>query len=201
MGDAQVGGLLINFPSHIFKLLNARLSAMRLILFCIFAIVLTTESFAQIGKTETGVASYYADKFVFNDTATTEIYTQDKFTAAHKTLPLGTWVRVTNLSNDSVVIVRINDRMPKSNKRSIDLTKAAAKQLNYIAKGLTKVKIEVIPAPDQIFGSRELPTQEIEIYVPAALPFYEQQKKLHPISVKATTPVAPAHKKRWWKRS
>jgi len=103
--------------------------------------------YGQIGKTETGIASFYHDKFVGRKTANGEIYTQDKLTAAHKTLPLGCWVRVTNLSNDSVVIVRINDRMPVYNKRSIDLTERAAEQLNFIRKGLTKVHIEVIPEP------------------------------------------------------
>lgn len=102
---------------------------------------------AQIGKTEIGIASYYHDKFVGRKTATGEIFSQEKMTAAHKTLPLNSWVRVTNLSNDSVVILRINDRMPPWNKRSIDLTENAAKKLNYLHAGLTKVKIEVIPDP------------------------------------------------------
>lgn len=102
---------------------------------------------AQSTKTETGVASFYHDKFEGRKTANGEIFRQSKFTAAHKTLPLGTWVRVTNLSNDSTVIVKINDRMPLWNKRSIDLTEAAASQLNYISKGLTRVLIEIIPDP------------------------------------------------------
>lgn len=102
---------------------------------------------AQSGKTETGTASFYHDMFEGRKTANGEIFRQSKFTAAHKTLPLGTWVRVTNLSNDSTVIVKINDRMPLWNKRSIDLTEAAASQLNYISKGLTKVLIEIIPDP------------------------------------------------------
>jgi rare lipoprotein A (peptidoglycan hydrolase) len=99
------------------------------------------------GYVEEGIASYYHDKFVGRKTATGEIFTQDKMTAAHKTLPLNCWVKVTNLKNDSVVILRINDRMPLWNKRSIDLTVAAAKKLNYIHAGLTKVRIEVIPDP------------------------------------------------------
>lgn len=99
------------------------------------------------GYVEIGIASYYHDKFVGRKTATGEIYTHDKMTAAHKNLPLNCWVKVTNLTNDSVVILRINDRMPQWNKRSIDLTVAAAKKLNYIHEGLTKVRIEVIPDP------------------------------------------------------
>ena len=53
-------------------------------------------------------------------------------TAAHKSLPMGTYVKVTNLKNDSVVVVKINDRMPQSNSRVIDLSKAAAKKLNFV---------------------------------------------------------------------
>jgi rare lipoprotein A len=93
---------------------------------------------------ETGIASYYSDKFVGRKCTSGEIFKQESLTAAHKTLKFGTMVRVTNLKNDSCVIVKINDRMPKSSKRSIDLTKKAARQLNFISKGLTRVKIEVL---------------------------------------------------------
>ncbi len=95
-------------------------------------------------QTSTGIASYYADKFEGRKTSSGEIFRQRGLTAAHKTLPFGTLVRVTNLSNDSVVIVKINDRLPGSSKRMIDLTERAAEQLNFIRKGLTKVTIEKI---------------------------------------------------------
>ena len=87
---------------------------------------LSTIADAQTGYVEEGTASYYHNKFVGRKTASGEIFTQDKMTAAHKSLPLGTWVMVTNKANDSVVILRINDRMPQWNKRSIDLTYSAA---------------------------------------------------------------------------
>lgn len=118
----------------------------------LFTMLLTTViavSFAQNAKTETGTASFYHDKFVGRKTANGEIFTQDKMTAAHKTLPLGTWVKVTNLKNDSTIIVRINDRMPHWNKRTIDLTEAGAGKLNFINSGLTKVFVEVIPDPNK----------------------------------------------------
>lgn len=92
---------------------------------------------------ETGIASFYAKKFEGRKCSSGEVFRNDRLTAAHKTLPFGTRVKVTNLSNDSVVIVTINDRLPKRSKRKIDLTRKAAKQLNFIPKGLTKVKIEV----------------------------------------------------------
>lgn len=90
------------------------------------------------------VASYYADKFTGRKCSGGDVFSQDKLTAAHKTLKFGTVVRVTNLKNDSSVIVTINDRLPHNSKRCIDLTKKAARQLNYLAKGLTRVKIEIV---------------------------------------------------------
>lgn len=94
---------------------------------------------------ETGIASWYGKKAEGNLTASGEIFHADSMTAAHKTLPMGTLVRVTNLKNDSVVIVKINDRMPKSStKRCIDLSSGAARKLNFLRAGVTPVKIEVI---------------------------------------------------------
>jgi rare lipoprotein A len=89
-----------------------------------------------------GTASYYANKFEGRKTSSGEIFSQKKLTAAHKNLPFGTLLRVTNLSNDSVVVVKVNDRLPQSSTRMIDLSYAAAEQLNFIRKGLTKVKLE-----------------------------------------------------------
>lgn len=99
-----------------------------------------------------GVASYYHQKFVGRKTTSGEIFYNNKLTAAHKVLPLGTLVRVTNIANDSVVIVKINDRLPQNSKRTIDLSRKAAEQLNFIRKGLTQVAIEIISCPgnDQI---------------------------------------------------
>jgi rare lipoprotein A len=94
---------------------------------------------------ETGIASWYGKNAEGNYTASGEIFYADSMTAAHKTLPLGTLVRVTNLKNDSVVIVKINDRLPKtSTSRCIDLSSGAARKLGYLRDGITPVKIEVI---------------------------------------------------------
>lgn len=95
---------------------------------------------------EFGTASYYHNKFNGRKTSSGERFSNDSLTAAHKTLPLGTFVMVTNLKNDSVVVVKINDRLPYKSKRSIDLSVKAAKQLNFIRAGLTKVRIEVLPS-------------------------------------------------------
>lgn len=91
--------------------------------------------------TESGYASYYADKYEGRKTSNGEIFRQRKLTAAHKSLPFGTKVKVTNLSNGRTVKVRINDRGPFIEGRIIDLSKAAAKKVDMISAGVTKVKI------------------------------------------------------------
>jgi len=91
-----------------------------------------------------GIASFYHDKFEGRKTATGEVFDNDKFTAASNTLKLGTYVKVTNLSNGEVIYVRVNDRMSKDNNRLIDLASIAAKKLNFHKKGITKVKVEAV---------------------------------------------------------
>ena len=93
---------------------------------------------------ETGVASYYAKKFEGRRTASGDRYDGDRLTAAHRTLPFGTKVRVTNLANDASVVVTVNDRGPFRKNRVIDLSRRAARTLGFIADGTTLVAIEVI---------------------------------------------------------
>ena len=101
---------------------------------------------AQI--TEVGLASFYADKFDGRMTASGETFSQKKMTAAHRTLPFGTVVRVTNLDNNISVDVTINDRGPFVEKRIIDLSKAAAEKLKFVSKGTASVKVEVLSLPE-----------------------------------------------------
>lgn len=96
-------------------------------------------SFSQVG-----VASYYAAKFEDRKTADGERFKSTGMTAAHRTLPLGTMVRVTNLENQRSVIVRINDRGPFMRKRIIDLSPAAARALGIRNQGLMRVRIELV---------------------------------------------------------
>lgn len=95
-------------------------------------------------KLQYGTASFYADKFNGRSSANGEVFSQKKMTAASNTLPLNIWVKVTNLRNKKTVIVRITDRMHHNNKRLIDLSRAAAVQLGYTGRGLTRVKVEVL---------------------------------------------------------
>lgn len=112
---------------------------------CISLIVSTFFFVNLLSAQETGEATYYSDKFHgTGKTASGEIYDKYKFTAAHKTLAFGTWVRVTNLANNRSVDVRINDRGPYTKGRVIDLSKAAAEQIDLVRAGVARVRIEVI---------------------------------------------------------
>ena len=99
---------------------------------------------ANIGTIQYGIASFYADKFEGLVTSTGEKFSQKKLTAAHNSLPLGTWIRVTNLRNKKTVVVRVNDRLHHRNTRLVDLSREAAQRLGYISNGLAKVKVEVL---------------------------------------------------------
>jgi rare lipoprotein A len=91
-----------------------------------------------------GIASFYANKFNGRKTANDEIFQNEKYTAACNQLPFNTWIKVTNLKNKKSVIVRINDRLHPQNKRLVDLSRAAARDLGIIARGIAKVKVEVL---------------------------------------------------------
>lgn len=103
-----------------------------------------------------GIASFYHDKFEGRRTATGEVFDNDKFTAASNIHKLGSYVRVTNLSNGQVVYVKVNDRMAKSNSRLIDLASIAAKKLGFDKKGVTNVKVEAVSAEE---GKRKVIAQ------------------------------------------
>ncbi|MBA2614150.1 MAG: septal ring lytic transglycosylase RlpA family protein [Bacteroidetes bacterium] len=113
-------------------------------LLILFACFINGSSQIDSAKTETGTASFYAKKFEGRKCSSGLRFHHDSLTAAHKMLKFGTKVKVTNLKNDSVVFVTINDRLPKNSRRKIDLTLRAAKQLNFVRSGLTKVRIEVL---------------------------------------------------------
>lgn len=111
----------------------------------------TAASIPVVDNPKVGIASYYADKFEGRRTSNGEIFRQAKLTAAHNTLPLGTWIRVTRLDNGKQVVVRVNDRMHPKNPRLVDLSKAAARKLGYLGNGLVMVRIEVLgmsPPPE-----------------------------------------------------
>jgi rare lipoprotein A len=101
-----------------------------------------------LAQVQTGKASFYADKFEGTPTASGEKYKHSKLTAAHKTLPFGTKVKITNLANNESVEVIINDRGPYVEDRIVDLSKSAAEKLGFVNQGLAEVRLEVIDAGD-----------------------------------------------------
>src|SRR5690242_2357443 len=104
-------------------------------------------SSVKVGETETGVASWYGHPYHGRAAANGEIYDMEKMTAAHRTLPFNTWVRVYDLDNQKTTEVRITDRGPFIDGRIIDLSRAAARDLAIIGHGLAKVRIEWIRPP------------------------------------------------------
>jgi rare lipoprotein A len=105
---------------------------------------------ARLGSTETGLASWYGHPYHGRRAANGEIYDMEKMTAAHRTLPFGTWVRVKNLENNQTVDVRIIDRGPFVGGRVLDLSHAAAVSIAMIGPGTAKVKITVIAKPSVV---------------------------------------------------
>lgn len=99
----------------------------------------------NVGKVLYGQASFYANKFHGRKTASGERFDQKKFTCACNALPFGTWVKITNLRNNKTIIVKVNDRLHPKVRRVVDLTHAAAEKLGFIAAGLTRVKVEILP--------------------------------------------------------
>ncbi|HSH51723.1 MAG TPA: septal ring lytic transglycosylase RlpA family protein [Bacteroidales bacterium] len=114
--------------------------------------------------TQTGIASFYADKFEGRKTANGEIYYHIRKTAAHPDLPFGSVVKVTNLENHKFVVVRINDRGPFVQNRIIDLSKSAAQELEFVDKGLAKVKIELIASTNDLPGKNSRNAEKSEYY-------------------------------------
>ena len=102
---------------------------------------------AHIGSTETGVASWYGIPYDGRRAASGEVYDMRQLTAAHRSLPFQTWVEVTNLSNGKQVDVRINDRGPFVKGRIVDLSQAAARDIDMLRAGTARVRLKVIPPP------------------------------------------------------
>lgn len=108
----------------------------------------TNPGVGQKGYTEEGKASYYSNKLHGRKMANGDKYSRHKLTAAHRTLPFGTKVKVTNLETNKTVKVKITDRGPFVKGRVVDLSEAAAKRLDYISAGIVPVRVKVVkPAP------------------------------------------------------
>ncbi len=120
------------------------------------------------GYRERGIASWYGTKFHGRRTSTQEVYDMYAMSAAHKSLPLPTYVRVTNLANGRSVVVRVNDRGPFHNNRIIDLSYAAAARLGLLARGTGLVEVEAIDArasADPLPAPRPASAGNAELYL------------------------------------
>jgi rare lipoprotein A len=126
------------------------LAAISAICTCVIVVVANA---AASPSTEEGLASVYGEQFNGKSTASGERYDGGKLTAAHRTLPLGTELKVTNLNNGKTVRVRINDRGPHVQGRIIDLSSSAAAALG-LATGVARVKLEILSQPAQTGGPR-----------------------------------------------
>jgi len=109
----------------------------------------------DVGVKDRGIASWYGQYFHGWLTASGEIYDMEALTAAHRTLPLGTVVRVTNIANGQQICVRINDRGPYVNGRVLDLSHAAARALDMLRDGISPVQLEVV-GHEQLLADRSI---------------------------------------------
>lgn len=119
----------------------------------------TRIKYTEPGYIQTGKASWYGPGFHGKKTSSREIYDMHDMTAAHRTLPFGTYVIVTNLNNEKTVMVKINDRGPFVEGRVIDLSYAAASALGMVEPGVIPVRIEVIQALSPSLNSQKISVQ------------------------------------------
>lgn len=138
----------------------------------IFLFLFFSSLYAQVGFTQTGKASFYNDRFHGAKTNSGEKYDMNALTAAHRDLPLNTKIKVTNLKNNKSVIVRINDRGPFHHVRILDVSKAAAKELDMISQGVANVTLEVVEVPNE-------PAKDAKA---TAIPTSTTQKNKTPVS-------------------
>jgi rare lipoprotein A len=132
-----------------------------------------------------GMASWYGDDFHGRYTANGEVFDMNAISAAHPTMPLPSYARVTNLKNHKSIIVRVNDRGPYANNRLIDLSVKTAKLLGFYGQGLTKVKVEYVGrAP--LAGSDETKLM-------ATLRDHDRPETAKPVMVASNKPFAPAY--------
>ena len=113
-------------------------------LFCIISLL----SFS-FSDTEKGSASYYSSSMNGRKTSSGEIFNNNLLTSAHKSMKLGTMVKVTNIKNDSTVVLKVNDRLSKSSSHVIDVTLAAAKKLNFVRNGIATVTVEILSTTNE----------------------------------------------------
>jgi rare lipoprotein A len=144
----------------------------------IFLILILAYSMPAFAQVQTGKASFYADKFEGRPTASGEKYKHSKLTAAHKTLPFGTKIKVTNIANNLSVEVVVNDRGPYVDGRIVDLSKSAAEKLGFVNMGLADVTVEVIDAGDGKTSDKPKSIGNVEV----------EEKEFYDFEIERNTP-------------
>lgn len=124
-------------------------------LFCILLVANLSVSFSSTESANCGVATYYADLFQGKRTASGELYDKNKLTAAHRTLPIGTKIKITRVDNHKSVVVRVNDRGPHSRNKMLDVSKAAAEKIGLTKVGKATVKLEIIDKNNKVALTEE----------------------------------------------
>ena len=122
---------------------------------------------------QVGQASWYGLKFQGRKNATGESYDMNQLTCAHRSLPLGSWVRVTNLKNRKSIVVRVNDRGPALDDRIVDLSYAAAKAVGL--RGIGKVRLDSMPVGDPELTQALLAQVQMPVISPVSYPLFSQQ--------------------------
>jgi rare lipoprotein A len=108
-----------------------------------------TTANSGIGHVQKGIASFYHDSLHGRKTASGQVYNKHRLSAAHKTLPLGTRIQVTDTKTGRSIVVRVNDRGPFAKGRIVDLSKEAARELGIVERGLARVDLKVLSRPQQ----------------------------------------------------
>ncbi len=147
---------------------------------------------AVVGAGEVGIASWYGHPYHGRRTSNGEVYDMNLMTAAHLSLPFGTWVRVTNLTNNRSTEVRINDRGPFVKDRIIDLSRAAAREIAMIGPGTARVRVEVVARPDTAFRGATSREVQAALAVEVARAAAVDETTVPARQAQSSPPVTPA---------
>jgi rare lipoprotein A len=151
--ESMRSSLLLGLPDDSRRRALALLAAPLLFISCAKKKSVRVPPAPRVGALETGIASWYGPPYHGRRAAGGEIYDMEKLTAAHRTLPFNTWVEVTNLTNGKKVRVRITDRGPFVGGRIVDLSRAAAREIDMVGAGIAKVRLEIISPPENPPGN------------------------------------------------
>lgn len=168
---------------------------MRILLGISFIVLLYFNTNAQVGFTQEGMASYYANDFEGRTTASGERFSHKKATCAHMSIPFGALVKITNLENSITAIVRVNDRGPFVPDRIVDVSQSVAERLGMVGKGTVKVSIEVVDNSGYSIQKSESVLQPEKTEIPVATNQPKVEKETTIVKKSETTEKVEEKKK------